>query len=81
MDIQLNHVYRNKKPKPVGSLFHPVYDDRQVIWIGMFELQYDSPTIKTGGKYRKVLIEDFKKWAGENITGTLPEGDWMPYTK
>lgn len=76
-DLQQGHVYRAKKPRKVG-LFNPVWDDRQILWMGGEHLQYDSPMIKDGHHYRKVLITAFLKWAGEDVTNQMPKGDWAP---
>ena len=74
-DIQLNHVYRAKKPKIVG-LFTRNYDDRMVVYIGPKGVQYDSPTVKFGGKYKLVTFDNFLKWAGKDVTEQTPKGDW-----
>ncbi len=76
-DIKVNQVYRAKKPKLVGSVLFPFVDDRQVIWLGVDEVQYDSPAVKNGRKYPKVSMEKFLQWAGENVTTKMPDdGNW-----
>ena len=78
LEITVGRVYRAKRPTLCGTLLRPTYNDRMVIWIDKWgeSLQYDSATIKTGGKYRCAAMADFKKWAGKDVTDTTPEGDW-----
>lgn len=74
-DLKINKVYRAKKPKKVG-FFGRNYDDRMLIYMGLYDVQYDSPTIKFGGKYKRVTIEKFLKWVDSDVTDTTPDGDW-----
>lgn len=73
-DLIVGHVYSAKRPVVVGA--NSFYNDRQILWIGEAYIQYDSPTVKAGRNYPKVLIEKFLKWAKEDITKTVPMGAW-----
>lgn len=77
-DIKLGNVYAAKKPALCGSMFSPLVNDRSIIWISDFRdrVQYDSPTIKFGGKYKIVTMEQFLKWAGADVTWCMPNGEW-----
>lgn len=77
MNIQVGRTYRAKKPANCGGLFN----DRQVLYIGIGIVQYDGPAIPLGGKYRVVTREAFEKWAGEDITEKLPSGEWEPWKR
>lgn len=81
LKLEVGHVYRGHKPTRTGSFFNPVVNDRQILWIGAFELQYDSPTVKNGHRYKRMLISDFRKWAAQDVTEQMPEGDWASWTK
>ncbi len=76
-DIVYGHVYRAKKPKAVG-VYQDV-DDRQILWVGTNSVQYDSPSVSFGKKQPTISMEKFLKWVGEDITGTLPKGDWKSW--
>lgn len=43
-DLKTNRVYRAKKPKRMA--FSGLVNDRVILWIGLGEVQYDSPAIK-----------------------------------
>lgn len=74
MNIEHGHVYRAKKPSVAGGCY---VNDRQVLWCNETHVQYDSPAVRHGSHYPKVSRETFEKWAGEDITGTLPDGAWL----
>jgi len=73
-DLIVNHIYAAKRPSSVGLFGY--YNDRQILWMGELSVQYDSPTVKDGRPYPKVSIENFLKWAGEDITKIMPVGAW-----
>lgn len=75
MDIVVGRVYRAKKPRNHFGL----YDDRRVLYVSEERVQYNSPTVPFGSKYRWASLEKFKKWAGEDVTDTLPDGEWQKY--
>jgi len=79
--ILVGHIYRAKNPKPCFVGHIEFFNDRQVTWIGLSEVQYDSPTVRNGRKYPKVSIEKFKAWMGDDVTEQMPELEWMPYKK
>jgi len=67
-EIQKNRVYRGKKPCQAGAGY---VNDRQVIWIGNNQVQYDSPSIATGNKFRSMSLDDFARWAHKDVTDEL----------
>lgn len=77
--FEVNRVYRAKKDRPVSVGFDRVHNDRMIIHVGTFDVQYDAPTVRNGRRYPSVSKEKFAAWAGEDVTGTLPETDWAPY--
>jgi len=68
-------VYRAKKPKVCGCL-NPVYNDRQIIYLGLYNVQYDSPSVKDGRRYPTVSREKFLAWASHEVTSEIPKGNW-----
>lgn len=78
LTLVVGGVYRAKKPKGVGP-FPALYNDRQIKYLGLDEVQYDSPSVKTGSRYPKISREKFLNWAGRDVTNSLPEGDWEEY--
>lgn len=42
-------------------------NDRE-FWVGIDQIQYDSPTVKFGQRHPIVSRKDFDKWAGEEVT-------------
>ena len=78
MEFKVGRVYRAKKPKACG-LFPALYDDRMILWIGLNQIQYDSPSIKNGRTYPKVSLEKFQKWVAEDITDEIPKGEWAEF--
>ncbi len=81
-DLKVGRVYRAKRPTSARTIFDVVVADRHIRWISStgLELQYDSPSIQTGGQYRRVTVEAFLKWAKRDVTDELPEnGDWAKW--
>jgi len=81
-DLKVGRVYRAKRPAPAGTIFSAFVADRQIRWISAtgMELQYDSPSIPAGGRYRRVSVDAFLKWARRDVTDELPEnGDWATW--
>lgn len=76
-EIKVGHKYRAKKPKAIGP--QQQVDDRQVLYVGFTQVQYDSPSVIWGKQYPRISMEKFLKWAGEDITDTLPEGQWKNF--
>jgi hypothetical protein len=75
MDIIKGRVYRAKNPANLGGLFN----DRQVLYVGLEFVQYDGPAVVNGRKYPKVTHEAFAKWAGRDVTDELPPGEWAKF--
>ena len=75
MEIKTGRVYRAKKPEVTRGY----YNDRQVIFVGVDKVQYDSPAVHIGRRYPTISIEKFKEWAGEDVTEKLPAGEWQRY--
>ena len=73
-DVKLirGRTYRAKKPRNARGF----YNDRTIIYIGRSEVQYDSPSISMGRNYPTMDKDKFLKWAGEDITDRLPEGEY-----
>jgi hypothetical protein len=67
------HVYEAKTPRLAASGF---INDRQIVWVGIEEVQYDGPTVRLGSRYPRVTHEQFREWAGRDITDEMPEEDW-----
>ena len=78
-DLKVGRVYCAKRPRPIMLGFDRLYNDRQIRWMGAFEMQYDGPTVKNGSRYPRITIEKFLKWADRDVTDECPPGDWRPY--
>lgn len=76
-DLKVGHVYKAKRSRVVGSLVFPYWNDREIIWMGITDLQYDGPTVKTGQRFPKMDIKKFLEWAGEDVTHLMDDdGSW-----
>jgi hypothetical protein len=73
-DLIKNHIYSAKRKQYLG--FHDMINDRMIIWMSETKIQYDSPTIRDGRHYPTIPIEQFLKWAKEDVTPKLPIGGW-----
>ena len=70
-DLQVGKTYRGKRfqQTPWGN------NDRRIVWLGksLFSsgkteyVQYDSDTVKMGRKLPTVSVEQFLKWAKEEV--------------
>ena len=72
LQLELGRAYRAKKPRNSGGLVN----DRTIVWIGTFEVQYDGPAVKFGSKYPRISKEDFRAWAERDVTDELPKGEY-----
>lgn len=75
MELVVGHTYEAKRPKAIG-LVEPLIDDRMIVWMGLTEVQYDSPSVRFGRRLPKVSKDAFLKWAGRDVTKEMPEGEW-----
>ncbi len=76
MEVIRGHLYRAKRPKSVGIVL--VFDDRQVLYVTETRVQYDSPTVRDGGKYPTIGRAKFETWADKDVTEGYPDG-WEPW--
>lgn len=77
LELKSGRVYRAKKPRDARGFFN----DRQVVYISHFQVQYDSPSISMGRKLPMMDKEKFLKWIGEDITDKLPDGEWEVWSR
>ena len=75
-NFKVGQTYAAKKPRKIFLGLSSYWNDRQILWVGTDSIQYDSPTINDGRKYPTTTLEVFRKWAGENVTAKMPEGEW-----
>lgn len=75
LELVRGRTYRAKKPANSGG----VVNDRTLLHVGMFEVQYDGPAVPLGRKYPKVTIEAFRKWADRDVTDELPPGEYVAW--
>ena len=68
-------TYRAKKPAHVNGFVN----DRTLLHVGVFTVQYDGPAVADGARYPQVRIEAFEKWAAEDVTDQLPTGDYQTW--
>lgn len=79
LTLAVNRTYRAKKPGRIANFPQPLVNDRTIIWIGMYELQYDGPSVKNGSPYPRMSIELFRQWADRDVTDELPEGHYATW--
>ena len=72
--FRVGRVFAAKKPKRVG--FSGFWDDRQILWAGRDQIQYDSPALGLGRRYPMVTRQAFEAWAGQDVTDQVPEDSW-----
>lgn len=77
LELIVGHVYEGKRPAVVGW---GGVNDRQIKWIGIAEVQYDSPSVPDGRRYPKVTHAAFRKWAARDITDQMPKDEWRTTT-
>lgn len=75
LPLIVGHVYEAKRPTVIG-VFDRLINDRQIKWVGLLEVQYDSPSVPNGRRYPKVSHEAFRKWAARDITDQMPDNEW-----
>lgn len=75
-DLKIGRCYRAKQPRQAGFGY---VNDRQIIWIGMTEVQYDSPAVEQGERYPKIDTAKFLAWAGRDVTEELPPSSWQTW--
>ena len=75
MELIKNHVYSAKRKQYIGLC--DMLNDRQILHVGLYSIQYDSPTIRDGRHYPTVLKDQFLKWAKNDVTDQMPtDGRW-----
>jgi hypothetical protein len=79
MELVVNRTYRAKKPSNVNGY----YNDRTIIYMNevMGTLQYDGPAVALGRHYPRMDIKKFQAWVGSDVTDSLPEGKYEPYSR
>ena len=79
-DVRVGRIYAARRPARTGTVFAPVWNDRQVIYIspGRDQVQFDSPTVKRGRSYPRATMDAFVSWAGADVTDQVPAGGWRP---
>lgn len=75
LELIAGHIYEAKRPAAIG-IINPLINDRQIVWVGLLEVQYDSPSVAMGRRFPRVTHEAFRKWAKRDITAEMPEGEW-----
>ncbi|HBO4511908.1 TPA: hypothetical protein L4U47_004335 [Pseudomonas aeruginosa] len=81
LQIKVGRTYRAKKPRAVNCGVSQLINDRTVKYVGVFEVQYDGPSVRFGQHYPRIPIEKFLAWADRDVTDELPVGeyaDWPP---
>ncbi|MFE4110811.1 hypothetical protein [Kosakonia sp. YIM B13611] len=79
LEIKAGRTYRAKKPRAAANGFTPLVNDRTVIWVGPYQLQYDGPAVKNGSHYPRIDIEKFREWAERDVTDELPPGEYASW--
>lgn len=66
-DLKVGHLYRGKRFTEILGYTN----DRVIIWMGSSwkgdMVQYDSDSVRDGRHYPTVTVEQFLKWAKEEI--------------
>ena len=74
-DIKVGRTFRAKKPANCKGFFN----DRTVVHVGRFDVQYDGPAVRNGSHYPKVTKEKFLQWAALDVTDELPAGRYQEW--
>lgn len=75
LKLAVGRCYRAKRPRNCVGLVN----DRQITWVGAYQVQYDSPAVSNGRHYPKVDIVDFLAWADRDVTDEMPKGRWADW--
>lgn len=77
LQLATGQIWRAKRPSNSAGLVN----DRQILYVNPWSdiVQYDSPSVARGRQYPKVTHEQFRKWAGRELMGELPAGEWQPW--
>jgi len=74
--FEVGQIWRAKTPRNVAGLVN----DRVIRYVGMYNVQYDGPSVANGRKYPLMKFEDFEKWAGRLLDPSeLPPGTWAEW--
>lgn len=80
----VGHIYRGKTPKRVTRFGPDEIDDKQILHVGPFTVQYDSSTVRMGKHYPKMDRYAFYNWVGSDVTelykATVPDGEWAKWS-
>lgn len=79
LEIKVGRTYRAKKPRAAGTIVEQLVNDRTVLWVGAYQLQYDGPSVPNGRHYPRIDIEKFRAWADRDVTDELPPGEYAPW--
>jgi len=73
-DLKVGRVFSAKRPRSSGSLLN----DRQIVYVSPLgdQVQYDSPAVAFGRKLPIVTVDEFLKWAKDDVTHLMPKDDW-----
>lgn len=77
-DVKVGHCYRAKRPGTVALSFtQRATNDRQVTYVSpsKTQVQYDSPSVRSGAKYPLIAMEKFLAWAAYDCTNEMPASD------
>lgn len=72
--FRVGRVFAAKKPKRVWPA--GLWNDRQILWVGIDQIQYDSPSVAFGRRHPIISRQQFEKWAGQDVTDQMPKNEW-----
>lgn len=72
LPLVAGHTYRAKRPANARGFFN----DRTIVYIGLYAVQYDGPAVAIGRHLPKVTYEQFRAWADRDVTDELPPGEY-----
>jgi len=75
-ELKVGQVWSAKRLRASYVGCDRVWNDRQIVYLGAFTVQYDSPAVKPGQKYKTVTKAEFVKWADKDVSSYMPKGDW-----
>lgn len=75
-DLVRGRIYSAKRPRRSLDGF---CNDRMIVYVGQFTVQYDSASLKTGRQYPSVAVEAFLKWVGRDVTAETPDRTWRDW--
>ncbi len=71
LELKVGATYRARHPH---KLQNGELNDREVVYMDEFRVQYDGPAVHFGQRYPAVSVQKFRKWAGKEVEEIVTAG-------